>query len=163
MVWDSGIWTARAWMRVLRSHSVARAKSGMKRIEDKKNSTLSSIANGRKGKSASRVVNQLKMNSPMDARIHPVPTLCSLRRITTMNQAQFSETLSPFQVSDYFAHLQISAKRICQFHLSRRLTLHIEQRRTRHEYSHTLRARGRDIQPVSTVQEFHSARRILVS
>ena len=60
-------------------------------------------------------------------------------------------------------HLQISTKRIRQFHLSRRLALHIKQRRTRHEYSHTLRTRGCDIQSVSAVQEFHSTWRILWS
>jgi len=52
-------------------------------------------------------------------------------------------------------------KRIGEFHLPRRFALHIEQRWVRNKYGYTLRARCRHIQPVSAVQEFHSARRIL--
>lgn len=44
----------------------------------------------RKGGSIARG-EQLKMNSALDGRIHPIQTLCSLRQSTTMNQAQFSE------------------------------------------------------------------------
>lgn len=65
--------------------------------------------------------------------------------------------------SDNLRHFQIPTKCVCQFHLPRRLTLHIEQRRIRNEYRHTLRARCRDIQSVSAVQEFHATRRILRS
>src|SRR5882724_7429159 len=67
------------------------------------------------------------------------------------------------QRSYRLSHLKISAKSIRQFHLSWRFALHIEQRGTRNEYSHTLRARCCYIQSVSTVQELHSAWRILWS
>src|SRR5260370_21277014 len=60
-------------------------------------------------------------------------------------------------------HLKVETKCIRKLHLPWGLALHLKQSRVRDKHGYALSARGRDVETIRAVEEFHSSRSVFGS
>src|ERR1022692_3633175 len=77
--------------------------------------------------------------------------------------SSITNMLTTFMPSCGNSDFQISAERIRELDLTWRFALHVEQSWASYQDGNTPRTRDCDIEPIKTVQKFHSSRRIFWS
>src|ERR1700730_6969013 len=95
-----------------------------------------------------------KLPTPRPSLVSPLLTTPNL----FFQISSITNMLTTFMPSCGNSHFQISAERIRELDLTWRFALHLEQSWAPYQDGNAARTRDCDIEPIKTVQKFHSSR-----